>query len=193
MLQKKDMNYKQNKLQIILILNLLFICYNCSQDGLKKDLKRPEETKVNEEIRSIENCDTVKDLIISEQIIIDENTPRIVNLNHGESFGMCSGYCYSEKRYSKSEIIEYRKSWNNIDPAIFDTISYSKKSWNMIIRLIDLEKFKKLPKRIGCPDCTDGGAEWIEIIMSDSSNYIVEFEYHAEIEGIMDLLKYLRQ
>ncbi len=39
---------------------------------------------------------------------------------------------------------------------------------NSVVKSIDYESFKKLNEIVGCPDCADGGAEWVEIMKGDS-------------------------
>ena len=34
-----------------------------------------------------------------------------------------------------------------------------------------------MPETIGCPDCADGGAEWIEIKLANGEKHKVTFEY----------------
>ncbi|CAF4279798.1 unnamed protein product, partial [Rotaria sordida] len=48
-----------------------------------------------------------------------------------------------------------------------------------------------LDDRIGCPGCADGGIEWIEVNWSKESKRVT-FEYEALINGIEELIKYLR-
>jgi len=124
------------------------------------------------------------------------NIYSITFIKHGTSFGECSGYCYHETKYDSSMITSYSKSWgkgpNNKIPDKLDTLIIDKNKWNSIIKSINLIEFNKLPTTIGCPDCTDGGAEWIEIGTRDKI-YKVEFEYGVDIKAITELLKLLRQ
>jgi hypothetical protein len=59
--------------------------------------------------------------------------------------------------------------------------------------MIDQIGFVNLPKTIGCPDCADGGAEWIEIISgSGGKSQKVTFEYMNEPAKLKDLASGLR-
>lgn len=117
---------------------------------------------------------------------------KIIEITHGSSFGMCEGYCHNTEKYDKDEIIKYSHAWRNEQPDKIDTLDYSNFSWKEIVQEINMNSFKKLPSVIGCPDCADGGAEWIEIKTNDSI-YKVEFEYGAEIKEIDQLLLLLRK
>jgi hypothetical protein len=57
--------------------------------------------------------------------------------------------------------------------------------------LIDTEAFFRLPETIGCPDCADGGAEWLEI-RNGSKVHKVTFEYMNEPEMLRDAAATLR-
>ena len=54
--------------------------------------------------------------------------------------------------------------------------SFSSEEWDSLTHLIDPDAFLALDSVIGCPDCADGGAEWIEIEYGDQSHK-VSFEY----------------
>ena len=100
-------------------------------------------------------------------------------IKYGTSFGFCAGYCHNEINIS-NDIITYKStSWQEENPDIIcsefvDTIKLSD-----LISQINFLKFTQLPKVIGCPDCADGGAEWIEITQ-DGQTHKVTFEYFNE-------------
>lgn len=119
------------------------------------------------------------------------NIDSIIFIKYGTSFGECGGYCYHETKYNSSMITFYSRSWQAPDKDKFDTLKIDRNRWNKIVRTVNLTEFYNLPKSIGCPDCTDGGAEWIEI-GTRTKTYKVEFEYRANIDTIAELLKLLR-
>lgn len=116
-------------------------------------------------------------------------------IKHGTNFGMCKGYCFNETQIDSIRTILYSKSRNkglkNNDQDKMDTLKSETSKWNLLIKNIDLNTFYQLPKKMGCPDCNDGGKEWIEI-GTENKIYKVEFEYGKEIESIKDFLKILR-
>ena len=120
------------------------------------------------------------------------NGSPIQSISHGKCFGMCSGYCYVEDTYYSQKIIRHSKANRIKLPEKFDTLSFSEKKWNHLLSTFDLAKFKKLPETIGCPDCADGGAEWIAIKTNDNV-YKVSFEYNSNVDGLNELLKLMRK
>ena len=55
----------------------------------------------------------------------------------------------------------------------------SDQDWKQLVKSIDYTKFAELDTIVGCPDCADGGAEWVEI-KSGNRKHRVVFEYsHA--------------
>ena len=67
----------------------------------------------------------------------------------------------------------------------------SQEMWQQIIELIDFEYFQSLDDVYGCPDCADGGAEFIEIIYDGVAKHVT-FDAYTEIDGIQELTILLR-
>jgi hypothetical protein len=113
-------------------------------------------------------------------------------IKYGTSFGECYGYCRKEVEISSSKIIFEKKSWNLEDyPIVTITDLNNEESWKNLLEKIDYESFQQLTPIIGCPDCADGGAEWLEI----KKNYVVykvTFEYGNEPEAVKDYIQVLR-
>jgi hypothetical protein len=119
----------------------------------------------------------------------------IVSIKHGSSFGMCNGYCFNEYTYSESSSVKFSKGWGRTDlsnyPDKYDTTEFSNKEWEELILKLDSVKFFALPEIIGCPDCADGGAEWIEVATKEKT-VKVTFEFSNDVPEISALLSYLR-
>ena len=126
---------------------------------------------------------------------VKKPTNDIVSIKHGTSFGMCNGYCFKEYTYSESSSVKFSKGWGRTDlsnyPDKYDTTEFSNKDWDKLLETLDNEKFYGLPEIIGCPDCADGGAEWIEIVTKDKT-VKVTFEYGSDVAEISGLLAFLR-
>ncbi len=107
---------------------------------------------------------------------------------------MCRGYCYHETGIDSSLTITHSKAFRNPkeNPEKQDTLKTDKLKWALIVKEINVEEFNKLPERIDCPDCADGGAEWVEIGTKKGAHR-VEFEYGADIEGLKGVIKILRK
>lgn len=120
----------------------------------------------------------------------------ILSVKHGSSFGMCNGYCFKENTYAPEDFIHYEKAFGRTNPKDFpekmDSISISPKEWDEIISKIDLEKFYAEQETIGCPDCADGGSEWIEIATTDKI-YRVTFEFGQPSDGLKPIYSALRK
>lgn len=52
--------------------------------------------------------------------------------------------------------------------------------WETLVKNIDYNTFRKLPAVVGCPDCADGGAEWLEVRLTDGTLHKVTYEYGIE-------------
>ncbi len=121
-----------------------------------------------------------------------KDTNSISYIKYGFSFGYCNGYCYFESKYDSLKIITIRKSHTVNEADKVDTSKIDPCIWTKLINSFNFKEFKMLPKTIGCPDCLDGGAEWIEIGTPNKS-YKVEFDYGNNIEVFSGLLKLLSQ
>ncbi len=123
-----------------------------------------------------------------------ERQPAALVIRSGTSFGMCAGYCYSEVTIAAGATTVARKSF--LDRANYPdkqcTGSAVGDDWQQLQRLINREVLRQLPETLGCPDCADGGAEWIEIEEGENT-YRITFEYNTDIPEIGPLLSKVRE
>ena len=127
---------------------------------------------------------TDKQAIISEYVV-----------NYGTSFGMCVGPCRKEMNVVKNEVI-FTVFYTEGRGAIGGTPKIYNEALDAIlgkslVKSIDYEAFKNLNEVIGCPDCADGGAEWVEIF-KNGSKHKVTFEFGRapkEIESLVTILR----
>lgn len=124
---------------------------------------------------------------------LDLNTTVI---KHGTGFGMCVGPCKNELTLMNDEAsftVYYNggRGTEGGEPKTY-TEKLTTEYINDVLKTVDFEKFKKLDEYIGCPDCADGGSEWVEII-TNNSKHKVTFEYGHEVKEIESLLKLLRE
>lgn len=73
--------------------------------------------------------------------------------------------------------------------------SISEDEVNAIKVLLNSDKISALPEVIGCPDCADGGAEYVAI-NADGKQYKITFEYGKapkELEAAVAKLKSLKE
>lgn len=119
---------------------------------------------------------------------------KLDSISYGTSFGMCTGYCAQSIVISDSKLT-FSKSKNGSTP---DTKTCSKSisatEINEIKNLLVANQLSNLPERIGCPDCADGGAEWVSVT-ADGKQYKITYEYGKapkELAGAVAKLKVLK-
>ncbi|MCW8849541.1 MAG: hypothetical protein OQJ81_06120, partial [Melioribacteraceae bacterium] len=123
---------------------------------------------------------------------VNKDSDNAVIVKTGKSFGFCVGYCSLEATITSTNIKFVSSSWDkNNYPTIIQNINTDENDWKDILDNINMDNLESLDDVIGCPDCADGGSEWIEIIYPDRSKKVT-FEYGTTIEGINDLLEILR-
>ena len=113
-------------------------------------------------------------------------------INSGTSFGECGGYCIREIQITDNKVVFEARSWgdeNYPDKRIEGSISLDE--WITLIEFIDMNALLSYDDRIGCPDCVDGGAEWIQIQTTDTLKKVL-FEYGDSLAAIQPLLDKMR-
>lgn len=116
----------------------------------------------------------------------------IARINYGTSFGECVGYCRRDVTVKSVQVTYSCSSWY---PAISTVTTTSKinKSLADSIKSIHPDSFFKLPEFIGCPDCADGGAEWLELELVSGEIHKVTFEYYKEPDLLKNYIENLRK
>ena len=110
----------------------------------------------------------------------------------GTSFGECGGYCIREIHVNGENVVFIAKSWFPEDfPDKRLEGSILSEEWDSVIELIDMNALLAFKDRIGCPDCADGGAEWIQIQTTDTLKRVT-FEYGDSLAAIQPLLDKMR-
>lgn len=137
-------------------------------------------------------------LLRVEQLATNEIINRnihIKSISSGTSFGECLGYCLRSINITRSplQLISSKKPhWNEVQyPSVERKYSFTFAQWQDLIALLDLDLIQSLDDRIGCPDCADGGAEWIQVDWSTKTKRIT-FEYGKLVSGIEELIKRMR-
>ena len=140
-----------------------------------------------------DNLINVLDIVLLIEMIL--NPVDSIQINSGTSFGECWGYCVFELELDNSSALFKASSWG-WDPygELPDLIledNLNQIVWQQLVDLIDFEYFQSLDDVYGCPDCADGGAEFIEIIY-DGVVKLVTFDAYTEIDGLQELTLLLR-
>jgi len=120
-----------------------------------------------------------------------------VIIKTGTSFGFCWGYCVTETEITSEQMAFERRTQIEANIKEFPTIrceeTTDSSTWNSLLAALNKDSisFFALPDVIGCPDCADGGAEWISITNGVLSK-TVTFEHGDNIKEISNLLKQIR-
>ncbi|CAF1589294.1 unnamed protein product, partial [Adineta steineri] len=119
----------------------------------------------------------------------------ILSIASGTSFGMCIGHCRRSINITSNPYALIALKEPNFAQTEYPTVQQqypiSSDEWQKLISLIDSRSFQALDDTIGCPDCADGGAEWIQINWLNK-NKQVTFEYGKLIQGFEGLINELR-
>lgn len=116
----------------------------------------------------------------------------IVQLNYGTSFGECMGYCKHDVTIKSNKATFNCYSWNTTMQTLTKTDTIKSDALDSIYSM-NTKSFFNLSETIGCPDCADGGAEWIEIELTNGNKHKVTFEYSHEPTILKDQIKKLRE
>jgi hypothetical protein len=99
-----------------------------------------------------------------------------ITIKGGFSFGECYKNCKGSVEIANNKII-YSSFANGSDiPLKQCSANTTAEIITGLSNSINFDAFLNLPAIIGCPDCTDGGAEWIEIGTRGKSHKVT-FEY----------------
>ncbi len=123
----------------------------------------------------------------------NENVSELVQVKYGTSFGECIGYCKRDLTLKSDSVFYKRSGWVETVEPITITDVLEDNSWDLIKGKLDIASFSALPITIGCPDCADGGAEWIEIELANGKKHKVTFEYHNEPDAVKNYINDLRE
>jgi hypothetical protein len=123
----------------------------------------------------------------------DDFSNDIEYVKYGTSFGECLGYCKNDITVTNTTIDFNKRGWDleGLLPEMSNTESVDAKYTTELIDKINFDSFLELDSIIGCPDCADGGAEWIEIRSKGISHKVI-FEYRNEPSETKEYIGYLR-
>ncbi|WAC42607.1 DUF6438 domain-containing protein [Pedobacter sp. SL55] len=117
----------------------------------------------------------------------------IEEIGYGTSFGMCVGYCLNQVAIINNGSIDFTKRANGINPSVKTcTKAIAENEINALKALVNVAEFNKLPEIIGCPDCADGGAEWISMKV-DGKVKKVTYEYGKAPDALKNLALKLKE
>ncbi|MFY0601067.1 MAG: hypothetical protein JXR03_15430 [Cyclobacteriaceae bacterium] len=122
------------------------------------------------------------------EILTESEVP---DVRYGTSFGHCIGYCLTDLEVSADRLYYVNYGWENSEVPKAKTSAFQEEAYGQLLSLVNEEEFLALEPVIGCPDCADGGAEWIEMKIGNRTKKVT-FEYGSDIEEIAEIVKELR-
>jgi hypothetical protein len=148
-------------------------------------------------------CRKAPDILLSDDDEQGEGpkTTESIIVRSGTSFGMCFGYCVTELSVIATQspaVTGGKLIFSEFSPR--DTVKFPDRTQQRALTAaeiaciqkdIDFDAFMKLDTVIGCPDCADGGAEWVEITKNGVTRRVT-FEHGASIPSIQPLLDRVR-
>ena len=116
----------------------------------------------------------------------------IKELIYGTHFGHCRGICRMELHFTPNDSW-FSTSGNDTvsNPEQIEPRDWDKTLWKKLTENFPQSEFTEENKRIGCPDCADGGEEYIEITTKNSHSRVT-FEFGTEQVQLNPLLTRLR-
>lgn len=113
-------------------------------------------------------------------------------LSYGTSFGFCKGYCKKVIVVSEKKITFTKSSWDeSAYPAKSIEELISADEYSGLLESYNYQTFFGLNEIYGCPDCADGGAEFIQVA-SKELNKKVTIEFGDSLKPVQNLLAKLR-
>lgn len=121
----------------------------------------------------------------------------IVSVHSGDSFGECLGYCVTELRVGEQHTVKQASGWTIDDllPVRTDSVATASSFWSLVVSRAASVPIESLNSVYGCPDCADGGAEWVRISYADGYTRKITFEYRnapASLVSLADTLRGIR-
>lgn len=113
-------------------------------------------------------------------------------VSYGTSFGQCIGYCKSSITITEEKITLTKSGWEDTVKTVIQSKSIEPEKWDSLLTILNIDDLANCPEYIGCPDCADGGAEWLEVLTADL-NHKVTFEYHNEPVELSAYVDFLRR
>lgn len=182
-----------------LLYNVLFLP-DMLPDSLSKDGMQIKFSGVTYgEYKQIEYTDSTSDeelktaLIQILELSSAEKAQQNMVVRYGTSFGECIGYCVRTMELSKGQLKYFYESTDTVDmPELECDKKFPVDSTNLILDFVNKPVLYEMYSVYGCPDCADGGAEWIEVEHSGFYRKIT-FEYMNEPEELTDMVTILRR
>jgi hypothetical protein len=110
-----------------------------------------------------------------------------LRIESGTSFGMCAGYCTTRLVVEGASAVFTETAPRTGQPDRTRSLQLTAVEQARLFAALDTAALRRLSGVHGCPDCADGGAEWIE-----HGRARVTFEHGAELAPIAPLQREIR-
>ena len=121
----------------------------------------------------------------------DLSSDKAFSLSYGTSFGFCVGYCNKTLKVEQSTLLFTQMTNDKIRPPKVCKAVLTEQDKKELYSLIKVNNIKSFPETTGCPDCADGGAEWIAVT-ENGKTYRKTFEFGNAPKSVQDLVVKLR-
>jgi hypothetical protein len=139
----------------------------------------------------LSGCDSSPSEPVTDPDVLANRT----EIRYGISFGMCAGHtghCLQEMAVTKDQArLTLRSSEPQRFPQVEKQRSIPSTTWLDLERAVADSNIGELDAVYGCPDCADGGAEWVEVV-SRGSTKRVTFEFGDPPPDLRRVLEKLR-
>ncbi len=117
-----------------------------------------------------------------------------LTIRTGSSFGMCVGYCQRDYTLNGTTLTLTQTGTRSRDKTPTKTCqtTISPAEWVALKAAANFDTFSTKPATLGCPDCADGGAEYIELQTGDRKHRVT-IEFGKTIPGFEPLVNALRR
>ena len=127
-------------------------------------------------------------------VLTNADTTDALTIRTGTSFGMCVGYCQNDYVFTgtSATLTQNGTRTQAQSPTRTCQTIISPAEWETLKSLTNIDTFSSKAETLGCPDCADGGAEYIELQAGDRKHRVT-FEYNKTILGFEPLVDALRK
>ncbi len=121
-------------------------------------------------------------------------TTTLSQIGYGKSYGFCIGYCDHTLTITaeKTRLVHTALREPEKYPERAFERPTTAETWQKLNSLANFQTLQSLPERIGCPDCADGGAEWVEMQQAQTTKRVT-FEPQAGLPQQAELLTELKK
>jgi len=118
--------------------------------------------------------------------------PDVLTVQAGTSFGMCppTAYCQTTLQVTSGSAVFTKVSRELGEVRASAVLAGGE--WERLVATVDEGRLRAQPDVIGCPDCADGGAEWVEVTAAGWTKRVT-FQKETSPPAIQELVAAVRR